>query len=365
MNKLVIFNPSIEAGGVERNLEMIANHLCKKFKKRIYLISYDSTLKLDKSINIIEPVLQFKIKNRIFKYLVCIISLIKFYTKNKHFVIFSFQANVYAIFIARILNQKIIIRVNAAPDKWITNYKKIVLKYFYRMADKIIVNSYEFKKEVSKILNVDSKVIYNPINREKIIKLSKKKSYLPFFDNFKQGIKILNIGRLTFQKNQIDLLKTINILKEKMPIRLLIVGNGKEKISLKKYIYKKKLSKHVKILPYTKNPYIYFKKANIFILTSIYEGLPNVLLEATLLKLLAISYKCKSGPKEILKNGKGGILVDIYNYKKIASEILKYHLSKNKKTYKKMITYSYKNIKNYEIKKQLTKYEDLVSFYLK
>jgi glycosyltransferase involved in cell wall biosynthesis len=365
MKKLVIFNPSIESGGVEKNLELISNHLSKKFKKRIYFLSYDSCLKLDKSINIIKPIIRINIKNRLFKYFICILSLFIFSFENKNFVLFAFQANVYAILASKILKKKIIVRANAAPDKWINNYKLFFIRYFYKLADEIIVNSYEFKEEVKKKFYIKSTVIYNPVNKKKILKLSKKKLHFPFFDNFKNGIKILNIGRLTLQKNQIDLLKIINILKNKIPVKLLIIGNGNQIKFLKNYIDEKKIKNFVKILSYKKNPYIYFKKANVFLLTSLYEGLPNVLLEATVFKKFCISYKCKSGPKEILNSGKGGVLTNTLNYKKMASEIEKYYVNRNKKTYKKMIKTSFKNLKRYDLQNQLNKYEKLITIYLK
>ena len=365
MKKLVIFNPSIESGGVEKNLELISNHLGKRFKNRIFFLSYDNCLKLNRSVNVIKPIIRINIKNRLFKYLICVLTLFIFNFKKKKFVIFAFQANVYAILVAKILKKKIIIRANAAPDKWINSFKLFVIRFFYKIADEVIVNSYEFKEEVKKKFNVNSIVIYNPINKKKILELSRKKFYFPFFDNFKNGIKILNIGRLTFQKNQIDLLKIINILKNKIPIKLLIIGSGNKIKPLKNYIDEKKIKKIVKILPYKKNPYVYFKKSNIFLLTSMYEGLPNVLLEATLFKNFCISYRCKSGPKEILDEGKGGILTNTHNYKKMALEIQKYYFNKSNKKYKQMIKTSFLNLEKYNLQKQLNKYEKLISIYLK
>ena len=365
MKKLLIFNPSIEGGGVEKNIEMISGHLSRRLKKRIYFISYDHSLKLNKSINVVKPIIRLNIKNRLFKYFICILSLFNFYKNNKDFVIFSFQANVYAILVAKILNKKVIVRANAAPHKWTNNYKIILLKYFYNLADEVIVNSYEFKKEVKKVFNVKSLAIYNPINKKKIINLSKKKTSLPFFDSDKKSLKILNIGRLTLQKNQIDLLKIVNILKNKIPIKLLIIGSGSEEKKLKNYIINNNLKNFVKIIPYNKNPYAFYKKANIFVLTSVYEGLPNVLLEANIFKLFCISYKCKTGPREILDKGKGGILVNVYNYNKIVKELIKYYFNKKKTKYKKMINFSFKNLSKYNLKNQLFKYEKIISYYTK
>ena len=78
------------------------------------------------------------------------------------------------------------------------------------MSDKIIVNSLRFKKELKILLRLNSKYIPNPINLTK--KFKKKK--IRYFTKFK-GLKVLSIGRLTDQKNQITILKSLKILKEK------------------------------------------------------------------------------------------------------------------------------------------------------
>ena len=103
-------------------------------------------------------------------------------------------------------------------------------------------------------------------------------------------------------------------------IQLLIIGDGSKK-KLNDYIIKK-LSSLVKIISYKSNPYKYIKKANIFLLTSKFEGLPNVLLETQVLKKYIISTNCPTGPREILMNGKAGDLVRIGDYKSISKKIL-------------------------------------------
>ena len=69
------------------------------------------------------------------------------------------------------------------------------------------------------------------------------------------------------------------------------------------------------------NPFPYFIKSDLFILSSIFEGLPNVLLEALTLKKFVISTNCSTGPSEILSKGKGGILVPINDYKNLAKKL--------------------------------------------
>ena len=96
---LILFMPSIEGGGVEKNLIIISNYFSKKIKN-IKLISAENRLQnfFNKKINFISPSRKFsKNKNKITKYLICLFLLFKEYLKNKNFIIFSFQANIYAI----------------------------------------------------------------------------------------------------------------------------------------------------------------------------------------------------------------------------------------------------------------------------
>ena len=177
--KILFFMPSIEGGGVEKNLFIVSNYFSKKFKQ-IYLITTSTEFKkkFDKRIRIVSPKINFWRKyGRRIKYFICLILLIKILLKNRDIKVFSFQANIYCLIICKLLNVKIIVRSNSAPIGWSKNFfKKFIFKKILRLADITMVNSIEFKKELKKNFNVESKVIYNPLNKEEIIRLSKKKN---------------------------------------------------------------------------------------------------------------------------------------------------------------------------------------------
>ena len=176
---------------------------------------------------------------------------------------------------------------------------------------------------------------------------------------FQKKLKILNIGRFTDQKDQITLLKSLNIIKNKIDFEASIVGRGNLKIKLQNYIEKKNLQKSVKLYDFVENPYPLIKQSNLFVLTSKFEGLPNVLLESLVLKKFIISSNCHTGPKEILLNGKGGLLFKVGDYKQLAEKIV--YFSKNQKKCLKLSKNSIKGLKRFDFKKNLEKYFQLVN----
>jgi glycosyltransferase involved in cell wall biosynthesis len=356
--KILFFMPSIEGGGVEKNLFIVSNHFSKKFKNvDLITTSIEFKNKFNKKINIISPKKNFwKKYGRKVRYSICLILLIKTLLKNRNIKVFSFQANIYCLIVCKLLNVKIVVRSNSAPIGWSKNFlKKFIFKKLLKLADITMVNSIEFKKELQRNFNVESKVIYNPLNKEEIIKLSKKKINDSFFK--RNTLNIINVGRFTDQKDHLTLLKAINLIKNKINLRLMIVGRGINLISMKNYIDDNSLKKIVKIINFTNNPFPFIKKSNLFILSSTFEGLPNVLLETLVLKKFIISSKCQTGPSEILLNGKGGLLFDVKNYKKLASKILYYFHNRNK--CKKLLQNSLKSLHRFDSKKNLKKYQDL------
>ena len=361
--KLIIFMPSIDGGGVEKNLFLISNFLSKKINN-LTVITFDNRFnkKFNKKIKILNVIKKPNIKySKYYKYLRCMLLLLIEIKKQKCLV-FAFQANIYCCILSFIFNFKLITRSNSSPSGWTKNFiKNMVFRFLFKVPKKIIVNSKDFKREIDKKFNINTKVIYNPLNTSEIKILSNKKFKFTFFDNAK--IKAINIARFTDQKDHMTLLKAMLILiKKKIDIKLLIMGYGTNKKKMQNFISKNKISKNVKIINFQKNPYKFLKKSNLFILTSLYEGLPNVLLEAMVLKKFIISSNCPTGPKEILLNGKLGSLFKVGDYKKLTSAILDF--SKNKKKYQKSIKLAYKNLDRFDYKLNCKQYLMLIKAHI-
>ena len=362
MNKnLIVFMPSIEGGGVEKNLFLICNYLVKKISNlKVITISNKYSNKFDKSVEIISlKSKQWDRYSRKVKYFLALILLIKEILKNKNSTVFSFQANIYCILVCKIFSVKVIARSNTAPIGWSKNFfKRFIFKIVLNLSDKVLVNSLEFKRELKKELNINSVCIYNPLDKEQILRNSKKKS-INIFKSSKK-LKILNIGRFTEQKDQLTFLKSLNFMRDKINFEARIIGRGELKNKLQEYINTNNLKNCVKILNFKINPYPFIKQTDVFVLSSRYEGLPNVILESLVLRKFVISSRCSTGPKEILLNGKGGLLFSVGNYRELASKIVYFY--NNKKKSKLMLSKACYSLDRFDFKLNLEKYLKIVDF---
>ena len=361
--RLIIFTPSIEGGGVEKNFFIISNFLSKKVNSiSVITISKKIKKQLNNKINLITP------KNELWnnigrrkKFIICSILLFLELIKNKNAVVLCFQGNAYCALICKLFSVKFILRSNTAPSGWSKNKIKIFLyKFIYGLADKIVVNSQEFKKEFSRKFGLSSACIYNPLNKKEIIYLSKKKINFNFFK--KKNLNIVSVARLSDQKDHLTLLKAVNNLKNKINIKLLLIGSGNQFKFISDYINEKKLSKMIKIIKFKKNPYPFILKSDLLILSSKYEGLPNVLLEALVLKKFVISSNCPTGPKEVLDNGKGGFLFKTGEKNDLKNKILFFYQNRGK--CRKLTLFGNKRLNRFDSKLNLNKYYQIIKNYI-
>ena len=352
MSKKVIFYiPSIEGGGVEKNLYSLIKYLPKHIGK-ICIVTANKKRHNFKDIKYICPNSNYwNKKSRILKNIICIYLLIKNFWYSKA-IILSFQSNITSIIISKFFRFKVLIRLNTSLNKYLNNYyKRIFFKFFYSLSDAIIVNSKFFQKELNE-LNLKSHLIYNMNNYDK------KKKKLDFFKKFK-GLKILNIARLTDQKDQITLIKSLKILKKgNIDFRCSIIGRGANKHILINEINKLKLNQNIKLIGYKNHAEQFISQSDIFVLSSKFEGLPNVLIESQKYGVPIISSNCPTGPKEILMNGKLGELFPVGNYDVLAKKLLNFY--KNRKILKIKSSNAIKYLKRFDPIINSKKYSNLI-----
>lgn len=190
---------------------------------------------------------------------------------------------------------------------------QLVYRY-YEMADKVVAVSKAIALSMIKDYDLDIKKVVsigNSVDAETI----RKQAAEPFGNSEKKFYKehkvIINVGRLNKQKNQARLISIFKEIKKKdCDYGLIIVGSGDEENSLKELCVNAGIMNDVRFIPYTSNPYKYVANADLFMLTSDYEGYPNVVIEAMACRVPVASVDCKTGPREILSDGKDIIFID-------------------------------------------------------
>ena len=178
IKEIIFFCPSIEDGGVEKNLFLIANKLSDNFKISVITANKNKKDNFSKKVKLIFPKnININNANRLIKSFYCFFLIIKNY-RDKNKVIISYESNIFAIIIAKLIGIPVIIRSNASPEGYLKNFlKTYIFKFFFKFADIILVNSSDFKKKIDKILKINSKIIYNSIiDKKTLLKLSSKKN---------------------------------------------------------------------------------------------------------------------------------------------------------------------------------------------
>ena len=349
LKNIIFYFPNYSEGGVEITSIRLLNFLSKK-KIKINFISFKKPKFkiLVKRKNIKYTYKKNTNTNWIFKNYFCLISLYKILVKcnKKDTVVFALSNLHLCILFSKILGFKVVSRNSAPIDYFkyspnLIDYIKLLIKcIIYPLSDTIISNSKNSAYKLKKKLFFNAKVlaIPNPLKNP-----NNKKSKL-------RSKNILYIGRLSKEKGIYQLIKGFELfLKNNSNYKLIIVGDGSQKSAIKKYLKTKKLNNKILIKGWTHNTRKYYLDAKLFILPSFFEGFGNVLIEALSYGLPCLSTNT-DGPKEILENGKFGLLIKNNNPKTISKNITKilnnykvFHY-KAKLGYEKNLKYDINNI---------------------
>ena len=169
---------------------------------------------------------------------------------------------------------------------------------------------------------------------------------------------VLNVGRLTPDKQQDKLIKMWSRIENKNNWVLWIVGDGEDKQKLEKYVDENKLSESVKLIPAQKDIQSIYKKASLFAFTSRCEGFGMVLLEAMAFGVPCLSYDCPSGPRDVVKSGKNGYLIENNNESEYLSK-LQFLLSSPVEEYEKMRQGAFETIENWDNQGIINKWKEI------
>lgn len=199
----------------------------------------------------------------------------------------------------------------------------ILARWFYPWSDKIIAISSECKEDLVKKVGLSDnkiRVIYNPVVTEDLKEKSEYSVDHEWFETSDVPV-ILGVGRLEVQKDFKTLIRSFYKLLDSYRARLVILGEGSERAELEELAYSLGISDCVQLPGFVDNPFKYMARADVFVLSSAWEGLGNVLIEAMATGCPVVSTDCRSGPREILADGQYGPLVPVGNEQKLADAI--------------------------------------------
>ncbi len=327
VHKILFFTSSLGGGGAEMHLLRLLNHFdYQKFKISLALVrsggSYESKLTNQVEVHYLPT---GKINSSTLRMLRAIIPLRRLIQQQKPDIICSVMdhANLAAILARQKMENspKLILCVQNQPLKqhqWLLH----LMKTLYSKADGVIALSQGVADDLNKLIpSIRQKitVIYNAGFEDQIISLAKE----PLPDNFqKTDPLIVACGRLTEQKGFSYLIEAFSQLRHQIPAQLWIIGEGKLKSKLERQIRDLNLEDHVKLLGFQDNPYKYMASGDVFILSSLFEGFGNVIVEAMACETAVISTKCPSGPDEIIDHGINGFLVPVGNSEELAKSTI-------------------------------------------
>ncbi|MBB6285312.1 glycosyltransferase [Geobacillus subterraneus] len=329
--KISFFIPSLRGGGAERVILNLAKTF-SYYKYDVDLVTVKAEgaylSQVPKKINIIDlnaPRVSLSL-----------IPLIKYLNKNKPYALISAMnhVNIIAILATKLalVKTKVLISEHSTlsrslmhPENFRSRLLPFFMKFFYPFADKIIAVSHGVADDLAKALNFPRskiEVIYNPVVSDELFEKANQEVDHPWFKDSQCPV-ILAVGRLTEAKDFPTLIRAFHYVRQKRKAKLVILGEGEKRAELINLVKKLGLDNDVDIAGFVENPYSYMKGCSVFVLSSKWEGLPTVLVEALACGANIVATDCPSGPREILKNGEYGSLVNVGDEKALAREIFK------------------------------------------
>lgn len=330
--KLLFVIYSLVGGGAERVFLGIINYLDKaKYDIRVVIIkdiidypdALDPTVKLQ-SLDKKGRLDFFKVLYRLQRY-------IRDYRPNA-VIAFDHYANLITVLAGRLNSRvpRVVISERNYPDAYLQTerlswLKRLLLKLLYAKSDCIVSVSEAIRLNLIESYHLPFdriKTIYNPLAIEEIQRLAEQEVYHPFFHD-KENLVVISAGRLAEQKRFDRLLHAFAaVSRSYAKARLIILGKGPLEVDLTELAVALKIDSVVSFPGFQANPYAWMRRADIFVLSSDYEGFPNVVTEAMACGTAVVATDCRSGPSEIITNRIDGILVPTNNADALSEAIM-------------------------------------------
>jgi glycosyltransferase involved in cell wall biosynthesis len=313
--RVALFVPSLGGGGAERVMVTLANALAER-RFAVDFVLWTETGPLRNLLSEKVQVVALGTCNpaRL------VFRLARFLKTSKPEVVISalFVANII-VALAKAASRSrthLILTEHVAIGTYLRNEPRLVrrlcvpplMRLTYVVAQNIVAVSRGAAKSLVAVLGKNTSkritVIYNPIDLARIDAMAAADDKIVSWN----VPTIINVGRLTEQKDQQTLIQAFAKVRSHRPCRLVILGEGEKRKTLAASAHKLGVGDDVLMPGFIANPYSWMRKSAVFVLSSKFEGLPTVLIEAMQCGVPVISADCPSGPAEILQHGQWGKL---------------------------------------------------------
>jgi len=196
------------------------------------------------------------------------------------------------------------------PRAWVTSW---LIRYSYPLAASVIAVSEGVRLDLSKEIGLSLdriRVVPNPVVTPDLLVKAAEPIDHPWFAPGAPPV-ILGVGRLSGEKDFPTLVRAFADLRRRRELRLMILGEGAQRPRLERLVRDLGIEDDVALPGFVANPFSYIKRASLVVLSSTYEGMPAVLIQALACGTPVVSTDCDSGPREILENGRLGVLVPV------------------------------------------------------
>jgi glycosyltransferase involved in cell wall biosynthesis len=324
MKKLLFAIPDFRGGGAENVFVLLANYFSASYSVHFAVLSQSgpNRKRLIDSIQVFELKATSSIR--------AIPELNRIIAKNNIDVIIGTLAMAHAVSIAKLTGSqhcKYIARLGNTITHDLKNHsflKRIIMTFYQKalyFADTVICQSEGMQTDLKKFISKKSALVYNPIDYALIHNL-KNQHTIPLINS--NNFNIVAVGRLTPQKDYFTAIDTFAIIQQHISkSEFYILGEGYLYKPLQEYAKNLNLLNKIHFLGHINNPFPIISKANVFLLTSKYEGFSNVILEALTLEIPVVATNSPGGNSEIIKHGINGFLASVGDSSALSQYILK------------------------------------------
>jgi glycosyltransferase involved in cell wall biosynthesis len=210
----------------------------------------------------------------------------------------------------------------AHAARWRMRPMPWLIRRFYPWAEGVVAVSEGVADDLAAVTGLPRnriEVIYNPVVTPDMAAMLREPVRHPWFRPGEPPV-VLGVGRLTAQKDFATLVRAFASAHPRSEARLVILGEGPERASLEALVARCGVSGRVALPGFVANPYPYMASSGVFVLSSAWEGLPGVLIEALYCGVPVVATDCPSGPREVLRGGHGR-LVGVGDVEAMATEI--------------------------------------------